>query len=79
MAEELLHRHCELGRVLNSTIEFAAAYVPSHSVSGSERLGPPFPSPTPGSNINVSMHQYQVVLSWTYQFGGPPASALIHK
>ena len=65
----------------NSTIEFAAAYVPSHSVSGPERLGPPFPVPTPGSNIDISMHQYQVTLGWTYQFGTAPAPApaLIHK
>jgi long-chain fatty acid transport protein len=52
----------------NSTIEFAAAYVPSSSVSGPERLGPPFPVPTPGSNIEVRMHQYQFGLGWTYQF-----------
>lgn len=64
----------------NSTIEFAAAYVPSHSVSGPERLGPPFPVPTPGSNIDVSMHQYQVTLGWTYKFDtGPARTALITK
>lgn len=64
----------------NSTIEFAAAYVPSHSVSGPERLGPPFPVPTPGSNIDISMHQYQVTLGWTYQFDKVPARpALITK
>lgn len=63
----------------NSTIEFAAAYVPTHSVSGPERLGPPFPVPTPGSNIDISMHQYQATLSWTYQFGTAPTPALIHK
>lgn len=63
----------------SSTIEFAAAYVPSHSVSGPERLGPPFAVPTPGSNIDISMHQYQAALSWTYQFGTAPTPALIHK
>jgi long-chain fatty acid transport protein len=64
----------------SSTIEFAGAYAPSQSVSGLERLGPPFPAPTPGSNIDISMHQYQAILSWTYQFGAAPArSPLIHK
>lgn len=64
----------------NSTIEFAAAYVPAHSVSGPERLGPPFPVPTPGSNIDISMHQYQFTLGWTYQFDRVPAqTALITK
>ena len=64
----------------NSTIELAAAYAPSHSVSGSETLGPPFAVPTPGSNIEIKMHQYQFTLGWTYQFDGKPAStALIYK
>lgn len=63
----------------SSTVEFAAAYVPSHSVSGPERLGPPFAAPTPGSNIDISMHQYQLAVSWTYQFGPTSAPVLIHK
>lgn len=64
----------------NSTIEFAAAYVPSHSVSGPETLGPPFPVPTAGSNIDISMHQFQFTVGWTYQFDPEPArTALIHK
>ena len=65
----------------NSTIEFAAAYVPSHSVSGPETLAPPFPIPTPGSNISLSMNQYQFTLGYTYKFDTAPApkSPLIHK
>ncbi len=64
----------------NSTIEFAGAYVPTHSVSGPETLGPPFTVPTPGSNIDVKMHQYQFTLGWTYQFDDTPApTALIYK
>ncbi len=64
----------------NSTLEFAAAYIPSHSVSGPEMLGPP-PAPTPGSNIEISMHQYQFTLGYTYKFDAPPPprTALIHK
>jgi long-chain fatty acid transport protein len=65
----------------NSTLEFAAAYVPSHSVSGSETLGPPFAVPTPGSNIELEMHQFQFTLGYTYKFAEAPApkSSLIHK
>jgi len=55
----------------NSTLEFAAAYVPSHSVSGPE-VTPG--GPTPGSNIDISMHQYQFTLGYTYQFDTAPAS-----
>lgn len=65
----------------NSTWEFAAAYVPSHSVSGPEKCcaPPPFAT-TPGSNINLSMRQYQFTLGWTYQFDTAPVrTALIHK
>ena len=49
----------------HSTLEFAAAYVPSNSVSGIE-LTPG--GPNPASNIEISMHQYQVSLGWTYEF-----------
>jgi long-chain fatty acid transport protein len=64
----------------NSTLEFAAAYVPSHSVSGPEKTGaPPFTS-TAGSNIELSMHQYQFTLGYTYEFGeAPPPAKLVHK
>jgi long-chain fatty acid transport protein len=64
-----------------STIEFAAAYIPSHSVSGPETLGSPFPVPTPGSNIDLSMHQFQFTLSYTYKFAEAPAPKppLVHK
>jgi long-chain fatty acid transport protein len=55
----------------NSTFEFAAAYVPSHSVSGPECLifaaAAPC-TPTAGSNIRLSMHQYQFTLGYTYEF-----------
>lgn len=64
----------------NSTIEFSGAYIPTHSVSGSETLGPPFPVPTAGSNIELSMHQFQFTLGWTYHFAEAPApTRLIHK
>jgi long-chain fatty acid transport protein len=64
----------------NSTLEFAAAYVPSHSVSGPETLGPPFPVPTPGSNIELSMHQFQFTLGYTYEFAEAPAAMrMVHK
>jgi long-chain fatty acid transport protein len=59
----------------NSTIEFAAAYVPKHSVSGTEitPLGP-----VPGSNIDISMDQFQFTLGWTYQFDAPaPTPAVL--
>ncbi|HVZ54712.1 MAG TPA: outer membrane protein transport protein [Pseudolabrys sp.] len=61
----------------NSTLEFAAAYIPKHSVSGVEvtPLGP-----TPGSNIDISMHQFQFTVGYTYQFDTPaPAKGLIVK
>jgi long-chain fatty acid transport protein len=62
----------------NSTIELAAAYVPRHSISGPE-LTPG--GPTPGSNIELAMHQYQFTLGWTYEFSPPkPAGPpVIHK
>lgn len=62
----------------NSTIEFAAAYMPSHSVSGIELTGA---GPTAGSNIELSMHQYQFTLGYTYNFDPAPArkSALVTK
>lgn len=62
----------------NSVIDFSATYVPKHSVSGPERLGPPFPVPTPGSNIKLAMHQYQFTVGWTYRFD-EPAAPIIRK
>ncbi len=49
----------------NSTIEFAAAYVPSQHVSGPDPFG------APGSTIDIGMHQYQFTVGWTYQFDAP--------
>jgi long-chain fatty acid transport protein len=62
----------------NSTFEFSAAYVPSHSVSGIELT--PF-GPNPVSNIELEMHQYQFTLGYTYNFDTAPApkTPLIHK
>jgi len=58
----------------NSTIELAAAYVPTHTVSG------PVPAGFGGGNVELAMHQYQFTLGWTYQFDPPaPAPGLIHK
>jgi long-chain fatty acid transport protein len=63
----------------NSTWEFAAAYVPSHSVSGPEVVGVPSAA-IPGSNIEIEMHQYQFMFSYTYNFAPPaPTMPLIHK
>jgi len=65
----------------NSTWEFAAAYVPSHSVSGPESLAPPFPIPTAGSNIELEMHQWQFTFGYTYDFA-PPAptkTKMVHR
>jgi long-chain fatty acid transport protein len=57
----------------NQTFEFAAAYVPSHSVSGPELN--PFPpgGPNPGSNIELEMHQWQFTFGYTYEFAEMPA------
>lgn len=61
----------------NSTLEFAAAYVPKHRVSGIELT--PF-GPNPASNIEIEMHQYQFTFGWTYQFDTVPVPvALIRK
>jgi long-chain fatty acid transport protein len=62
----------------NSTWELAAAYVPSHSVSGPEVVGVPSTA-IPGSNIEIEMHQYQFTFSYTYKFGEAPTTPLIHK
>lgn len=57
----------------NSTIEFAAAYVPSQTVTGIE-------PGNPASTIDISMHQYQFTVGYTYQFDAPaPAPKLITK
>lgn len=64
----------------NSTWEFAAAYVPSHSVNGLEKTGAPPFTTTAGSNIELEMHQFQFTLGYTYQFDtAPKRTALIHK
>jgi long-chain fatty acid transport protein len=60
----------------NSTFEFAAAYVPSHSVSGIELT--PF-GPTPASNIELSMHQYQFTFGYTYEFAPPAPTKMVHR
>jgi len=62
----------------NSSFEFAAAYVPSHSVSGIE-VTPQ--GPNPFRTITLSMHQYQFTFGYTYKFDETPApkSPLIHK
>lgn len=59
----------------NAKIDFAATFVPEHSVSGPEVT--PFGA-TPGSNIKLSMHQFQFTLGWTYQFA-PPVAAVVTK
>jgi long-chain fatty acid transport protein len=56
----------------NSTLEFAAAYVPSHSVSGPELNPNPPGGPIAGSNIELEMHQWQFTLGYTYDFNPPP-------
>jgi long-chain fatty acid transport protein len=60
----------------NSTFELAAAYTPTHRISGPEvtPLGP-----TPGSNIEIAMHQFQFTVGWTYTFDTPTAPPLIRK
>ncbi len=66
----------------NSTVEFAGAYVPSHSVSGSECLifAAAAPCvPTAGSNIELEMHQYQFTLGYTYKFAPPAPTKMVHK
>jgi len=64
----------------NQTFEFAAAYVPSHSVNGPEKVGaPPFMT-TAGSNIEIEMHQFQFTLGYTYEFAeAPAATAMMHR
>ncbi len=63
----------------HSILEFAAAYVPPNSVSGPEKAGTTA-APTPGSNIDISMHQFQFTLGYTYEFGPEtPVQAMIHK
>jgi len=49
-----------------STIDFAATFVPKHSVSGIEvtPIGP-----NPARTITLAMHQYQFTAGWTYRFG----------
>jgi long-chain fatty acid transport protein len=63
----------------NSTFEFAAAYVPSHSVSGPELNPNPPGGPNPGSNIAIEMHQYQFTFGYTYDFATPTPTRMVHK
>jgi long-chain fatty acid transport protein len=70
----------------NSTWEFAAAYVPSHSVNGPEKVngaavgGPQVPLAVwPGSNIELQMHQWQFTLGYTYNFAPPAPSKMVHR
>jgi len=66
----------------NSTVEFAGAYIPTHSVSGPECLifAAATPCvPTAGSNIQLSMHQYQFTLGYTYNFAPPEPVKMVHK
>jgi long-chain fatty acid transport protein len=64
----------------HSTLEFAAAYVPPNSVSGPEKTGSPPFTTTNGSNIDISMHQIQFTLGYTYEFGpDKPVQPKYHK
>jgi long-chain fatty acid transport protein len=63
----------------NSTLEFAAAYVPSHSVSGPELNPNPPGGPIAGSNIEFEMHQWQFTLGYTYDFAAPAPTKMVHK
>jgi long-chain fatty acid transport protein len=49
-------------------LDFAGAYVPRHSVSGPETLPQSFGGTVAGSNIELSMHQYQFTAGLTYKF-----------
>jgi long-chain fatty acid transport protein len=63
----------------HSTLEFAAAYVPPNSVNGPEKAGTTA-APTAGSNIEISMHQFQFTLGYTYEFGpDKPVQPMYHK
>jgi long-chain fatty acid transport protein len=65
----------------NSTWEFAAAYVPSHSVNGPEvccTAAPPL-AVQPNTNIELQMHQYQFTLGYTYDFAPPAPTKMVHK
>jgi long-chain fatty acid transport protein len=64
----------------NSTWEFAAAYAPTHSVSGPEvccTAAPPL-AVQPGSNIELEMHQFQFTFGYTYDFAPPAPMAMAH-
>ena len=63
----------------HSTLEFAAAYASPNSVSGPEKAGTTA-APTAGSNIDISMHQLQFTLGYTYEFGpDKPVQPMYHK
>jgi long-chain fatty acid transport protein len=64
---------------VNSTWEFAAAYVPSHSVNGAEKVGAPPFAATAGSNIELEMHQFQFTLGYTYNFAPLAPAKMAHK
>jgi long-chain fatty acid transport protein len=66
----------------NWTLDFAGAYVPRHSVSGTETLPQGFGGTlNPASNIELHMSQYQLTAQLTYQFDTAvaPKPPLIHK
>lgn len=54
----------------NARVEFAAVYVPKHSVTGPEMV-PGF-GPT-GGTVKLSMSQFEATLGLTYKFGAPAA------
>ena len=51
----------------NMKMDFAAMYVPKHSVTGTEVLPQGFPAVPPGT-IKLEMHQYQFSVGLTYLF-----------
>lgn len=60
----------------NSTLEFAAAFIPEHRVSGIE-VTPV--GPNPARTVELAMHQFQFTLGWTYRFDQAPAAAPIMR
>ena len=50
-----------------------------NSVNGPEKAGTTA-APTAGSNIEISMHQIQLTMGYTYKFAPPaPVQPMIHK
>jgi long-chain fatty acid transport protein len=56
------------------TLDFAGAFVPRHSVSGTETMPGDFGGPTANSNIALSMSQYQFTAGLTYKFDETPTA-----